>query len=113
MALQNITSGDSNPGSVTPNGITPENALNKLRRRADGPPRQETFFSIDDQPTKNWAYAVFVKVHMQNAKGPGTEWTDWVTDWIKPNHFRSSEGAQRQLVIQSVHSVPGPFAFCM
>jgi hypothetical protein len=73
-------------------------AIEELRRRADGAPRQDTFFDSQDQPPQNWAWIILWRIKdfgpTLDAAG---EWCEWATDPDRPNHFRSQAGAEQKI----------------
>lgn len=73
-------------------------SIDKLRRWADGPPRQDVFFDSQDQPPEKWAWVVLYRLKdfgpKLDAEG---EWSEWATANPRPNHFRSRWGAETRI----------------
>jgi hypothetical protein len=92
---------------VTPN-LTPVSPITELKRRADGIPRQESFFDVNDQPTENWAWVVLYRIRQYGPTIPDGIWMDWTNIMQRPNHFRSRLGAERriaQVVLENKQNV--------
>jgi hypothetical protein len=72
-------------------------ALRALRRRADGPPRQEFLFADELKlPGGGWAWIVKVKSKWNEAG----DTVDYLPDWERPNHFRSEAAAVARLELR-------------
>ena len=61
--------------------------------------QQETFFSTDVHPAKNWGWILlFRQLDVNNDGVTVATWTQWCPfDRIFPWHFRSEFGAQKRL----------------